>query len=838
MALERGRLVLSRKGKPQIEIAGKLFNPAQGELSQSFFERLKELNGAEVEFELQGGQPKRIREAGSDFVPAHSGGTHAGGQRQIGRDRDTREETAGGATNGHRDFHNPYNFIPAPPRNPSDPDLGDHEPVSQDRFHLDRYTGRIRVAMEAVTPLLVPDPESCREEGNGHKTFALLLGKDGRPLIPSSSMRGMLRAAYEAVTNSRFGCFPKKDHEKHLAYRMEPRDGLRLIPARIENGQIRLLTGTSAVNNDGSPNGPQYAAWLPRYSGRNKDTQKALRYSDGSLPCHGDEVVCRVELVQHHRWDKKKNEHIPDFQYWGVRAIAKKGDVLPDVQASPPIDPASRRSRHQGQGKMQQIQGWVCITNANINRKHDERVFFSHAPPSNPPGPFPLTDKHRGMWGELIENYQAIHEIELENRLRSGQASDQYIGPEPGRTAWSRHVYDENALDLRDGTLCYVRLTENRSLVEAIFPVMISRELYQSSPWDLLDPTLCPARKISELSPAERVFGWVRTDYEKEERLRDGISAVRGLLRVGPVVCESSAEEAIETFSEPGLPLAILAAPKPQQGRFYVAALPSGEVQTDGLTKAEAGYAPGKGLRGRKELRGRKVYPHHKGLPSSHWENPLEDRTQSSQGPWQEYRRPNHNGEEQDEQNRSILGWVKPGARFSFDIYATNLSKVELGALLFLLTLPQNHFYRFGGGKPLGFGSVRLSAMKCELYTGPSLCQRYRSWTLHGSTEEVSQEAIAAFEDAVRRAYGHTGSRVVEAIPFIRAFMLSARGFDDNLPIHYPRATSSGNPGPASPAGEAFKWFVANERRGARYALPDLGDDAGLPTLKDPQAST
>lgn len=833
MGLERGRLVLNKKGKPQIEMAGKLFNPAQGELSQSLLERLKELNGAEVEFELQGGQPKRIREVGSDFVPAHSGGTHAGGPRQRGHDRDTPKEATGGSMNRRRNFHNPYNFIPAPPRNTADPDLGDHEPVSQDRFHPDRYTGCIRVAMEAVTPLLVPDPESCREEGNGHKTFALLLGKEGRPLIPSSSMRGMLRAAYEAATNSRLGCFPRKDNEKRLAYRMEAKEGLRLIPARIENGQIRLLTGTSAVNNDGSPNGPQYAAWLPRYSGRNKDTQNALSYSNGSLPQHRDQVVCRVELVQHHRWDKNKNEHIADFQYWAVRAIAKKGDVLPDVQASSPINPPSRRSWHQGQGKMQQIQGWACITNANINRKHDERVFFCDAPPSKTPGPFPLTDKHRAMWGELIENYQTIHANELEKRRRSGQASDQYIGPEPGRTAWSRHVCDEKALDLRDGTLCYVRLTENRSLVEAIFPVMISRGLYQSSLWDLLDPTLRSATKLSELSPADRMFGWVRSDYEKEEWLRDSASAVRGLLRVGPVACESSPEEAIETFSEPGLPLAILAAPKPQQGRFYVAASPSSEAQADGLSKAGAGYAPGKGLRGRK------VYPHHKDLPSSHWENPLEERTQSSQGPWQEYRRPNLNGEEQrDEQNRSIFGWVKPGARFSFDIYVTNFSKVELGALLFLLTLPENHFHRFGGGKPLGFGSVRLSVTKCELYTGHSLCQRYHSWASQGSTEEVLQDAIAAFEDAIRRAYAHTGSGAAEVVPFIKAFLRSARGFDDNLPIHYPRATSSGYPGPPSPAGEAFKWFVANERRGTRYALRDLADDSGLPTLQDPQAAT
>jgi hypothetical protein len=44
---------------------------------------------------------------------------------------------------------------------------------------------------------------------------------------------------------------------------------------------------------------------------------------------------------------------------------------------------------------------------------------------------------------------------------------------------------------------------------------------------------------------------------------------------------------------EPGLPLAILGQPKPQQARFYVAASPDGEAQKDGLDKEKAGYSSG-----------------------------------------------------------------------------------------------------------------------------------------------------------------------------------------------------------------------------------------------------
>jgi len=800
MALERGKLVLSKKGKPQIEIGGKLFNPAQGELSRSILEKLKELNGVEVEFEREGGQPKRIREAGSPFVQPQAAASPSDYSKTFKQKVAQHQQETDRQTNMYRNFHNPYNFIPATPRKTDDPNLGDHEPVSQDRFHSDRITGRIRVEMETVTPLLIPDPETCQESESGHKTFALLLDRDGKPFLPSSSVRGMLRSAYEAVTNSRFGRFPKSDHGKRLAYRMEAKEGLRLIPARIENGQIHLLTGTSTIGPDELPKGPQYAAWLPRYSGRNKMTNNAVKYPDGSLPQHGDEVECLVERVSH-----SSNR----FDYWKVKKIERNGANIRDSTAN-----------------LKAIHGWVCVTNANINRKHDERVFFCEGTP--PAGPFPITDDIREQWTQLIDNYQEIHEEDLKRRKRQNQRPDEYLGPEPGRTAWSRHVYTERERELRDGTLCYARLKNGTSGVDALFPVMIARELYPVSPWDLLHNSLRPASTISEFSPADRVFGWVMGDCDEQRRGPRKPTAVRGLLRISPVRCESSPQEAIETFSGNGLSLAILAAPKPQQGRFYVAASPQGEAQRDGLSKVQAGYARGKGLRGRK------VYPHHRTLPENHWANPLEDRTQNQEEPWHEYRRPVSNGQEQrDDQNRSILGWVKPGARFSFDIHVTNLSKVEVGALLFLLKLPEGHFHRLGGGKPLGFGSVRLSVVECRLNTAELLRERYRVWADQCRSDNILEDAITAFKKAVLDAYGRDyGKGSFEKVSFVEAFLRACKGFEDQLPVHYPRVTRQ-----PSPDGESFKWFVANERDGARFALRDLASDTGLPLLQDFQTS-
>jgi hypothetical protein len=216
----------------------------------------------------------------------------------------------------------------------------------------------------------------------------------------------------------------------------------------------------------------------------------------------------------------------------------------------------------------------------------------------------------------------------------------------------------------------------------------------------------------------------------------------------------------------------------------------------------------------------------------------MDDRTQSPAGTpahHQEYRRPKKKdgNEQRDGQNHSILGWVRPGAEFTFDLDVHNISQVELGALLWLLSLQDDHFLRFGGGKPLGFGSVRLAIASCDVCTGDELRHRYSAWLSEQCHADVREPAIQSFRLALSEAYSTSNGGGFEGIPFIQAFLVACKGFDDKLPIHYPRATADGKPGPPSPEGESFKWFVANEKDGARYSLRDLSAEPGLPILQD-----
>jgi len=329
-----GRLIRvpnRQKGQPPIlrlvyrtksggETAPSSFTP--GELSASLDGRSED--EIPVELELVGGKPKRIRPQGEPWIepgmaspprPVPSAPRQGGHVARDGSGR-TGAKCAMPTTQA---FHNPYTFIPSPPR-PADGELADAPPASHDRFHPDRYYGRLTVAMTVETPLLVPDAARARELPNGHRIFPVRTRPDGAPDLPPTSVKGMLRAAFEAVTNSRFAVFP--GHERRLGYRMASQDGLSMVPARVSDDgkSLELLLGTNSdmALGDDKARKTMFAAWLPRYRPGGGESRKGdtVCYPDGSLPCHGDRVQGWLQKFQH----PERN-----FFYWRVVAVRRAG---------------------------------------------------------------------------------------------------------------------------------------------------------------------------------------------------------------------------------------------------------------------------------------------------------------------------------------------------------------------------------------------------------------------------------------------------------------------------------------------------------------------------------
>ena len=154
---------------------------------------------------------------------------------------------------------------------------------------------------------------------------------------------------------------------------------------------------------------------------------------------HGDKVDCWLNLV------KRSNPRF-SYWYWRVAHIRSAGST-PSTYPSHPkqakqADMWQGGPNHQKTGKYKEVKnGFVCRTNQNIKQKHDERVFFSF----NGPHIVPLKQEWLTEWKQLVLDYQDIHESDLDARRnqKPKQCPDAYLGGEPGKTAWSRHVYEE-----------------------------------------------------------------------------------------------------------------------------------------------------------------------------------------------------------------------------------------------------------------------------------------------------------------------------------------------------------------------------------------------------------
>jgi hypothetical protein len=375
---------------------------------------------------------------------------------------------------GH--FHNPYNFIPALEPELEGP-LGQRAPVGHKAWYPHFFSGRIAVDIELVTPLIVPDASRAETRADGHVILPVLTenNDDRTPKLPPTSFKGALRSAYEAITNSRLSVF--QGHKAPLGRRMEAGEGLSMVPARVSEGgdylelyfgEVHPRTGAEELPfptyNESTRrwelrNGVMYAAWLRQFvtNGINQrgpclDEGNGIRYaSSNQFPEHKDRVAVIAEKVNY-------NNGRIRFDYWSVVAIERAGKNDPPIHWNQmaPKRPYLGHSHRRVQDQRQlRGYGYVCLTGQNIRRKHDERVFF--IPEGSTQTRVELKDEWRKQWVDLIYDYR--RQAELPRSRRKGAPDAAYLGGEPGKTAFSRHVHEDSGDEkLAPETLCYARV--------------------------------------------------------------------------------------------------------------------------------------------------------------------------------------------------------------------------------------------------------------------------------------------------------------------------------------------------------------------------------------------
>ncbi|GAA2162027.1 TIGR03986 family type III CRISPR-associated RAMP protein [Actinomadura napierensis] len=677
-------------------------------------------------------------------------------------------------------FLNPYTFVPVAPQSELPEVLRDARPLGHDRLHRNRWTGAISVRLTVQTPLLLLDSARAvpDTENTDHLIYPVLYrgrpGQGHRPHLPATSLKGMLRSAYEAVTGSRFGVFDVHEgpHTRPLGWR---RTAQRMRPVR--------------VTDDGEQLEFCDAVRLPFY-GRNTP----LKYRDtNQIPEHGDEALVRYETRR------------------GIETIVEIA-TMSDGEAYDSED---------------FYFGYVFLTGPNAVKKQHAQVFLTYKEPQAKP----LSRQLRDGWNKIIENYENSHtEAEIWERRDANEQNrgpGECFGEEPGKLAWSPHLWQKDRKVLGPRTLCYA--LERGGRIVNLYPVAIPRDISMRTPAEMLDDSLYPAPTYEQLSPADRVFGWVAPEGSSVRP-----ASYRGRLRLRDAECVSTEGAVTEFADEKGLPLAILGQPKPSQGRFYLADKSDTILKDDSpRTKEKIYYATNL------ELRGRKVYWHHARIADEarYWEGvdtSGQDPTQenvSGKG-YREYRRPREiasdvegpslteDGQafatagdaQRDSQNRSVRGWVNKDTEFTFTVEVRDLSDAELGALLWLLTLDRGQHHRIGLGKPLGFGSVHLSIdeSKTDLYSTDQWVEYYGSLSADAQPDGPSAP-IAGIQEVFDALVSQS-----KALKTMReAFLAAAQGKQD-LPVHYPRARplgmADGSSMPPDPRGQSYEWFTANER--------------------------
>ncbi len=722
-------------------------------------------------------------------------------------------------------FHHAYNFVPLPPRPAAGTPFGDGPPVGHDQLFPDLWNGRLRVRMTVRTPLIVGETRSKAGPDDpdaeaGH-TYLQLRSRSGAQTgahegndveIPVTSIKGMLRGAYEIATLSRFGVSAR--HDVPLAFRSQPYEALELTPVRVEeiDGELHIRPLLGSRTKFGRVDGEHMpAALLPTEAAIKGFTWSRANppHDDGFTRAHrfghGVEVTIRLTSV-----------HNGLYAYWVVTSIAERNQ-----------NPAAIGSIDNTTEEKNCVHGWVCRTNQvggdkNFFSKKHERVFFN----LTTPGPYPVKlttpaiDAYREVLDSYVRELDGVPAGKQREKRRSASrpvvewdaiTKENRRGKKGGRTG------SDGQPPLKPGDLLYGVFSADGRRLERLLPVMVGRRPFPKSPSELLGPThRLPPTTFSEFSAADRVFGTVeqRTGTRDEDAV-----AYRGHLVISPVRPESVK---IQRFGKEGLPLVELGAPKPAQARFYSAADPVGNPVRPGMLKADM-YGEGSGLRGFK------VFPRHRELEGKADEF-VQKQVRAEATATTKLR---------SKRNASVTAWVRAGSTFTFDIDVTNMTEAELGALLWLvhpgeLAVPREleqsgepagfGVFRLGRGRPLGLGSVTLELLAdgSSLVQGHTVTTAYRN--LSGCLGAVTTESEARidaerFTDVVKELIDMFRSATEEAVgtttgfngaPHIAALRRAATGYGDGVRVGYPKGSNQNRNG--EDISPIVAWFQVNEK--------------------------
>ena len=590
----------------------------------------------------------------------------------------------------HR-FVNPYNFIPlAKECNRTQP--GEDEKL---------LTGYIDCELKTLTPTIISDIAAGKEDEkvNGHMIYGKTVFLNGRPAIPASEVRGMIRSKFEVLTAS---CMSSAEPELEFFSRYKGKNMNKPAILDLKTGKMyecdARLFAKKCRNRFEGPDG----------------NNSEGRYVTGDI-VHFYEAYTEEYNVR-----KQRDETV-------YRAF-------PDAKKS-------------------SLKGYVRV-GGKFAKEMPVHVFV-------------LKEKeiHADNEADFLKLYKEIKE-----KCREGNNNERHVAESKNnmQPVWYEKIRYTRP-DGSTGYYVYFSLTQN------------GQTKYRRKFKDLIPEDFLPCDKKGNLCEACRLFGTVN---DKKNL------AAHGKLRFEDAMLDNSCirQNPDEYYAQKNLLLLEeLATPRYENAGFYMA------IKDDSgksVVRDESPYSYSVDTKsdfrtyeiqdGDIEIRGRKEYWRFK--PA------LKDANEKTQ------------------RNVSVRP-LKEGLKYNFRVYFEGISRAELEHLRMTLSLgnKSDYAHKIGGGKPLGFGSVKIKTKEVRLRR-VSFADGKLAYSLEKYAEPEYKDLFDAFD----------AENLEESMKAIK-HMYDVNFLQDHIDkkefiVDYPRERAD---------GKIFEWFAKNEKQnGFKKVLP------------------
>lgn len=682
-------------------------------------------------------------------------------------------------------FHHAYNGIPTLRNN--EPFFKDGVPAPLDHLNRESYSGTLKLTIETKTPLITASRDandrlvvpSASGNPNGATT-------DQDAMIPATSLKGILSAAYEEVTQSRFRVFDNDERQAQFRYTTyHPQRWQKNDIQRWKTGFLRVALGDEGHKWSIHL---QQCALLPdsinaevNFAVKETEVENLLKSLRESTP----------HLSQVDSFEAFKQE-LPNKTKNGSKKGTRKETKL-IVSNIHNINICTSKSPKQATPQSIKCEGYVVrlttvpesgyLTNEDrlMSTKYNEYIFYTDkgTPKAHPiqldiNSAFVATILEAARIASNPKTNKGAHHT-LINRAISHikqNGKDQDLSKRLTPENIYEFLLDEAGHD--PGIPIFARKRSNEEWEVAFSQLGRSATPGSLPPSRLAEiGNVTPAQSIEEASAADRLWGFV------SQNSSDNTSpAFKGRIYLTNAFLQPQEGKKYlqDRQGSPGWVPSILAGPKPWTAQPYLR-------NTDGSgifdTERSECFTNQHSLI-------RKTYPTHRFLLTNKRQSILKQITPARQL----------------SSSETLIGsYVDTGAKFESTLRFEGLSAEELSVLLWLLDpekiVPEHQraagelgFFHLGLGKPLGLGTVCIRAEVSALISSKTLAGCYRDLksvlnfdkSMRSETERnsldaeiasikkklpptISGQKSLAVKAFVRSAYGWKGDEDAEKDP-------------------------------------------------------------------------